>query len=163
MSDTPLVVFLQHRHPFIERLGLLYLLKLHNGKAFGNRAGSYWRMLFVLAVFPWMRNYRVSRGAANLMMEVEAEISEAFDEKEQDNDKSKNTVKVAANVWDPSDSIETLAAKRRALKNQLNDLNKLLSEKLSDKEVQGELNAFERNKLMQSTRMDVSFASRLSV
>ena len=49
----------QHRHPLIERLGLLYLLKLYNGKDFGTQAGAYWRMLFVLALMPWMRNYRV--------------------------------------------------------------------------------------------------------
>ena len=38
---------------------MLYLLKLYNGKDFGTQAGAYWRMLFVLALMPWMRNYRV--------------------------------------------------------------------------------------------------------
>ncbi|CAB9513809.1 expressed unknown protein [Seminavis robusta] len=56
-----------HRHPFIERLGLLYLLKLNNGKQFCTRAGAHWRILFVLALLPWMRNYRVRDGHEQLM------------------------------------------------------------------------------------------------
>ena len=59
MRSLSVSLFQQHRHPLIERLGLLYLLKLFNGKDFGTQAGAYWRMLFVLALMPWMRNYRV--------------------------------------------------------------------------------------------------------
>ena len=38
---------------------MLYLMKLHHGSEFGTRAGAYWRLLFTLALMPWMRAYRV--------------------------------------------------------------------------------------------------------
>lgn len=48
-----------HRHPYIERLGLLYMIKLRNGDSFATRAGSCWRLLFTQALMPWLRKYRV--------------------------------------------------------------------------------------------------------
>lgn len=51
---------LKHRHPYLERLGTLYLMKLHHGPEFGSRAGAYWRLLFVLTLMPWLRDYRAS-------------------------------------------------------------------------------------------------------
>ena len=39
-----------HRHPYIERLGVMYMLKLRYGKPFMTRAGRYWRILFTLAL-----------------------------------------------------------------------------------------------------------------
>ncbi|KAG7348536.1 hypothetical protein IV203_017241 [Nitzschia inconspicua] len=49
-----------HRHPYIERLGALCLLKLNQGRAFGTRGGSAWRLLFVLTLMPWLKKYRVA-------------------------------------------------------------------------------------------------------
>ena len=34
-------------------------MKLKHGKNFANRQGSTWRMLFVFALMPWMRRYRI--------------------------------------------------------------------------------------------------------
>lgn len=47
-----------HRHPYIERLGAMYLMKVRYGDDFSTRAGAMWRVLFVLAMFPWLRKYR---------------------------------------------------------------------------------------------------------
>lgn len=49
-----------HRHPYLERLGLLYMMKLKFGNQFGRRSGSMWRLLFVFALMPWLRKFRVS-------------------------------------------------------------------------------------------------------
>lgn len=54
-----LLIHESHRHPFLERLGVMYMLKLKYGDDFVTRAGAAWRMIFVLTLFPWMRKYRV--------------------------------------------------------------------------------------------------------
>ena len=34
-------------------------MKLKHGKQFANKPGSTWRLLFVFALFPWLRQYRI--------------------------------------------------------------------------------------------------------
>ena len=51
-----------HRHPYMERLAIIYLLKLRYGDDFCNRAGGQWRLIFVLALMPWLRRYRLHDG-----------------------------------------------------------------------------------------------------
>lgn len=46
-----------HRHPYIERLGVMYMLALRYDD-FGSYACTRWRLLFVYALLPWMRKYR---------------------------------------------------------------------------------------------------------
>lgn len=48
-----------HRHPYMERWAMIYLLKLRHGKSFGSSAGAAWRILFTLALMPWLRRHRV--------------------------------------------------------------------------------------------------------
>jgi hypothetical protein len=49
-----------HRHPYVELLGVIYLMKLRYEEHFGKPSGSAWRLLFVYALFPWLHTYRVS-------------------------------------------------------------------------------------------------------
>ena len=46
-----------HRHPYIERLGVMYILALRYND-FGSYACTCWRLLFVYTLLPWMRKYR---------------------------------------------------------------------------------------------------------
>eukprot|EP00581_Thalassiosira_minuscula_P000876 CAMPEP_0183743918 /NCGR_PEP_ID=MMETSP0737-20130205/65465_1 /TAXON_ID=385413 /ORGANISM="Thalassiosira miniscula, Strain CCMP1093" /LENGTH=1005 /DNA_ID=CAMNT_0025979549 /DNA_START=161 /DNA_END=3178 /DNA_ORIENTATION=- len=48
-----------HRHPYMERIGLMYIMKLRYGDHFGRQAGTSWRLLFVFALFPWFRQFRI--------------------------------------------------------------------------------------------------------
>ena len=48
-----------HRHPYIERLGVIYILKLRYGDAFGTRAGGAWCLIFVMALMPRLCRYRL--------------------------------------------------------------------------------------------------------
>jgi hypothetical protein len=47
-----------HRHPYLERLITMYMMKLKDN-AFGSEAGSCWRQLFVVALMPWIMKQRV--------------------------------------------------------------------------------------------------------
>jgi hypothetical protein len=54
-----LIIHEAHRHPWIERLGTMYMMKLQHGHNFGSRGGAAWRTVLVLALFPWLRKHRL--------------------------------------------------------------------------------------------------------
>jgi len=60
-----LVAHEAHRHPYIEILGTVYLMKLRYSERFGSRSGSAWRLMFVYALLPWMHQYRIPDEAAD--------------------------------------------------------------------------------------------------
>ncbi|CAB9498327.1 expressed unknown protein [Seminavis robusta] len=58
-----LLIHEAHRHPLIERLGLLFMIKLRKGSDFGTRGGAAWRMAFTGTLMPWLRKYGGNLGA----------------------------------------------------------------------------------------------------
>lgn len=55
-----ILVHESHKHPYMERLARLYVMKAHHGEDFVTRAGTAWRQLTVLAFMPWVARYHVS-------------------------------------------------------------------------------------------------------
>jgi hypothetical protein len=47
------------RHPYVELLGNIYLMKLRYGTNFGNTAGSCLHLIFVYALLPWLQKYQI--------------------------------------------------------------------------------------------------------
>lgn len=48
-----------HRHPYLERLAQMYLMKLRYKDFAACGAAAAWRQLYVVALFPWLAKHRV--------------------------------------------------------------------------------------------------------
>ncbi|CAB9518024.1 expressed unknown protein [Seminavis robusta] len=55
-----LLVHEAHLHPYIERLGSMYLMRIRDCEKFGSIAGTTWRSLFVTGLMPWIVKYKVN-------------------------------------------------------------------------------------------------------
>ncbi|CAB9503446.1 expressed unknown protein [Seminavis robusta] len=66
-----------HRHPYIDRLAALYLLKLNLGPSFATRAGSCWRLIFSIQLMPWVRRYKVHHDTDEVGAEDDEEERQA--------------------------------------------------------------------------------------
>jgi len=78
--NRDLLVHEAHRHPYAERLSVMYMLKLRFKKQFGNRAGGCWRLLFVSALMPWIVRYRVDRLPDGISRAITLSPDEFFDD-----------------------------------------------------------------------------------
>jgi hypothetical protein len=78
-----------HRHPYIERLSQMYLMKLLHRDRFVSHAGAAWRQLFVVSFFPWLARYRVFQD------ERYAEAMEDLDERQKEEQEAEMHTNVA--------------------------------------------------------------------
>jgi len=122
-----------HRHPYIDLLGVIYLMKLQYGDNFGNRAGSTWRLVFVYALMPWMQKYRIL-----VPLEQQTFVSkekttnkkdQQLDEENQEESKERKSLMDSGNlksraVMRESTKVAALRAENAALKEELISLRK---------------------------------------
>lgn len=60
----------------MERLGVMYLLKLRYGDEFGLRGCSAWRLIVVMSLMPWLRRYRLDEAEKEEDVELAIEGGE---------------------------------------------------------------------------------------
>ena len=125
-----------HRHPYIERLGLMFLLKLQLGDRFGRAAHSRWRLLLTLSLMPWMRRYRVIVARTDIdeyIADLEDGVQAEKDGSTEDRRATMRKLALAKSVRDISESHRILGSNAMSLEAQLSELkrqNKILQDKL---------------------------------
>jgi len=94
-----------HRHPYIERLGMMYLMKLKHGASFGKRSNSTWRLLFVFALMPWLQKYRIAEDIGDIDGEKLTEAYEMVKKKNDEVNELKNVIKRLSVQLDKQDQL----------------------------------------------------------
>ena len=125
-----------HRHPYIERLGLMFLLKLQLGDRFGRAPHSRWRLLLTLSLMPWMRRYRVIAVRTDIdeyIVDLEDRIQVEKDGSTEDRRAAMRKLASAKRVGEILGSHRSVGSNEMSLEAQLSELkrqNKILHDKL---------------------------------
>lgn len=104
-----------HRHPLVETFGVMNLLKLQHGREFGTKAGSTWRLLFVLILMPWLTKYRSMARPDMRDLAYEKEYDETDDQEEKSEDLKRHIRRLNQQLLIMQASAESKAAQRGML------------------------------------------------
>ena len=121
-----------HRHPYLERIGVMYMMKLRYGDRFGNESGTSWRLLFVYALLPWLRKYRIGGdGADEIVRSLKS--SRHLTNNESDNaDVQKHEI---CKVKESSVEVKALKKEVKRLKSEIKHLTLCLQEAKTEAEL----------------------------
>lgn len=115
-----------HRHPYLERIGVMYMMKLRYGDRFGNEAGTAWRLLFVYALLPWLRKYRIGGDGADAEV-VRSLRSTHLTINKSDNAEEAQEVERRKSKAD-SGEVKALKKEVKRLKSEIEHLSRCLKE-----------------------------------
>eukprot|EP00804_Cyclotella_cryptica_P012970 CCRYP_002307-RC/>CCRYP_002307-RC protein AED:0.22 eAED:0.22 QI:0/0.87/0.82/1/0.81/0.82/17/751/915 len=107
-----------HRHPYLERIGVMYMMKLRYGDRFGSEAGTSWRLLFVYALFHGFASTGVIRGEDDLIPEMKSTAKSSYS--------VKHLSRLSSNG--ENDDVETLKEEIKRLKSEVDHLTSCLAE-----------------------------------
>ena len=116
-----------HRHPYLQTIATMYLLKLRyrNEAGFGTRAGAVWRLLFVYTLMPWLNVHRKQRQKINSLDTITHDftIVDETDDRETKNDKES----IENDPMEDQTKRDLLLERNKELANEVRRLKELLA------------------------------------
>lgn len=112
-----------HRHPFLELLGTMYMMKIRHDEKFVNRAGYSFRLVFTVALMPWVRKYRVLARPNSFKTKNKESAEEGQPKDHQLLPPSSNTHSQATEQSELESENERLRAEVERLRQELADKN----------------------------------------